>query len=99
MGKKENLPKNIKFIKGNILNYDTCKKACKNQDAVIHLAAKVSIRNSINTLKEDLNINLVGTINVLRASSKFKIKNLFLQAQWQFIKNQKIKSHLKNMTI
>ena len=92
MGKKENLPKNIKFIKGNILNYDTCKKACKNQDAVIHLAAKVSIRNSINTLKEDLNINLVGTINVLRASSKFKIKKFIFassMAVYQKSKNKK----------
>ena len=41
MGKFKNLPNNVRFIKGNILNYKTCKIACRNQDAVIHLAAKV----------------------------------------------------------
>lgn len=93
MGKFKNLPRNVRFIKGNILDYKTCKIACRNQDAVIHLAAKVSIRNSINTLKEDLDINLVGTINILKASSKYKLKKLiFASSMAVYQKSKKNRS-------
>ena len=74
MGKKKNLPKGIKLVKKNILDYKSCELACKNIDIVIHLAAKVSIRNSVNTLSEDVNNNVNGTINILNASAKKKSK-------------------------
>ena len=74
VGKKKNISKKVKFIKSNILNYKSCLLACRNIDIVVHLAAKVSIRNSVNTLDEDIKNNINGTINVLNASAKNNVK-------------------------
>ncbi len=76
MGKKKNLPKKIRLIKEDILNYKSCLKACKNIDSIIHLAAKVSIRNSVQTFEQDVHNNVIGTINILNAAAKNKIKKI-----------------------
>ena len=95
MGKKKNIPKDVKFIKKNILNYKSCENACKNIDIVIHLAAKVSIRNSVNTLSEDVNNNVNGTINILNASSKMKVKKLIFASSMAVYKKSKNKKSFK----
>lgn len=76
LGKMHNLPKGVKIFKKDILDFESCVRACKNIDIVIHLAAKVSIRNSVKTFSEDVNNNLIGTINVLNAAAKSKVKKL-----------------------
>ena len=40
--------KNFQFINGDIRNIDTCNKACKNIDYVLHQAALGSVPRSIN---------------------------------------------------
>ncbi len=95
MGKKKNLPQGVKFIKKNILNYKSCESACKNIDIVIHLAAKVSIRNSVNTLSEDVNNNVNGTINILNASAKMKVKKIIFASSMAVYKSSKHKKPFK----
>lgn len=76
VGKMKNLPKEVKIFKKDIKNFKSCVKACKNIDTIIHLAATVSIRNSVNTLNKDVNNNVIGTINILNAAAKTKVKRL-----------------------
>jgi UDP-glucose 4-epimerase len=47
----------------------------ENADTCIHLAAKISVADSINNPKETMDINVNGTLNVLEACSNNKVKN------------------------
>lgn len=78
-GKQENVDLfsrnyNYTFIKGDIRDLDTCMKACKNVNYVLHQAAWGSVPRSIEMplLYEDINIK--GTLNMLEAASKNKVK-------------------------
>jgi UDP-glucose 4-epimerase len=44
-------------------------------DTCIHLAAKISVADSINNPEDTMDINVKGTLNVLEASSNNKVKN------------------------
>jgi UDP-glucose 4-epimerase len=47
----------------------------ENADTCIHLAAKISVADSINNPDETMDINVKGTFNVLEACSNNKVKN------------------------
>lgn len=69
--------KNInKFYKGNILNFESLKNIfeIENIDAVIHLASILSTGGEKNPeLASD--INVVGTLNLLKLATEYSIKN------------------------
>lgn len=59
---------NIRFLKGDIRNYQQIKKALsKGYDAVFHLAAQVAVTTSVTDPRNDFDINALGTFNVLEA--------------------------------
>ena len=74
MGKEENLPSGVDFIKGDVLDYPLVKELVSKVDVVFHLAARVSIRNSISKFYDDGAINILGTLNVLRAIAEKRDK-------------------------
>jgi UDP-glucose 4-epimerase len=76
MGKKENIPKGCRFIKGDIRNEAAIIKAMKGIDVIFHDAAFVSIRASFDMLKHEVDNNVYGTLNVLEAAVKNKVKKL-----------------------
>ncbi len=45
------------------------KEACAGVDAIVHLAAQVSVEKSLEDPLYDCDINLTGTLNMLRAAS------------------------------
>jgi len=94
-GKMRNLPKKINIFKKNILDLNSCVKACKNIDIVIHLAAKVSIRNSVNTFDEDVHNNVIGTVNILNAAAKSKVKKLIFASSMAVYGKPKNKTSFK----
>ena len=74
--KKHNLDKSAEILKKDICNFDSCIAACKNKDIVFHLAAKVSVRNSIKTFDDDAKNNIMGTTNILRAAAETGVKKI-----------------------
>ena len=71
-GEKKNLAqhqnnKSLKFIEGDIRNFDLVKKAVKGVDAVIHEAALVSVTRSVEDPLLSNEINVTGTLNLLKA--------------------------------
>jgi len=71
-GKKENVAqhlnkKNLHFIKGDVRDTETVKKAVKNVDAVIHEAALVSVTRSVENPFLTNEVNVGGTLNLLKA--------------------------------
>lgn len=74
VGKKSNIPKGCKFIKGDIRNPKEILKASRGVDVIFHEAAFVSIRASFDMLKHEVDNNVYGTINILEAAVKNKVK-------------------------
>lgn len=81
-GKESNLKEaatspNFRFIKGDILNQDTCKNATEGIDIVYHLAC-LGVRHSLHSPFENHRVNAEGSLNVLEASRENKVKRFFL---------------------
>ncbi|MBT5472586.1 MAG: NAD-dependent epimerase/dehydratase family protein, partial [Nitrospina sp.] len=66
---------NIKFIEGNILDNQLLDKSLKNIEIVIHLAAQISVSDSIRDPENTMKINVDGTKNILTACIENNIKN------------------------
>jgi len=76
-GSKQNLDPNIEkidFIKGSITDNTIVDKACKDIDIVFHLAAKISVEDSIKNPQSTNFVNVDGTLNLLMAANKHRIK-------------------------
>lgn len=71
---RENKNINFEFINGDIRNYDDCLKSTKNIDIVLHQAALGSVQRSIEKPLDANSSNIEGTLNLLKASLKNKVK-------------------------
>ncbi len=74
MGSRETLHKGIEFIEGDVRDVETARKAVKGVDAVIHLAARVSVRNSCDAFTDDASVNVIGTLSMLDACKDSGVK-------------------------
>jgi len=80
-GKKNYLPnhKKLQTIRGDITNENNIKKAMKNQEAVIHLAALPFIPDSYDHPADFFNVNTIGSVNMILQSIKSKTVEIFVQ--------------------
>ena len=53
---------------GDILDQSLCNKISKNVDCVVHLAANTGVPQSVENPRKDMEINVVGTFNMLEAA-------------------------------
>ncbi|MEM2178988.1 MAG: GDP-mannose 4,6-dehydratase [Candidatus Methanomethylicaceae archaeon] len=79
LGKEDNIKHNLKnpnfrLIKADILNYDMLLSCVKKSDIIFHLAAQPGVRFSMNNPEKTIKINIIGTLNVLKAAEKVGIK-------------------------
>jgi len=63
------------FVKGDITNYDQISSVVSGVDFVVHLAAEISVRDSINNSQTTKWVNVEGTENLLKACVKSNVKN------------------------
>ncbi|MHA1207508.1 MAG: NAD-dependent epimerase/dehydratase family protein [Candidatus Hodarchaeales archaeon] len=78
-GKRENLEhiKNkITIIEGDIRNPDIVRTALDNVEQVYHLAAQISVTNSVRNPLLDATININGFITLLNAIQKSSVKRI-----------------------
>lgn len=80
-GKMENIKfllnkSNFKFIEGDITNLDTCLKASKGVNYILHQAAWGSVPRSIKMPLEYEEINIRGTLNVFEAARINKVQRV-----------------------
>jgi len=66
------------LIEGDVRNRNDVELALKNVDCVFHLAAQVSIRESFNKFYNDVDNNLMGTLNLLRCLDPKAVRHLML---------------------
>ena len=67
-----------KIIEGDITKFLDIVNAVKDQDIVIHLAAKISVSESIKNPAETFRVNVDGTRNILTACKKNRVKKLIV---------------------
>ena len=72
------LIKGVKIIEGDITKLNDISNAVKDQQIVIHLAAKISVEESIKNPSETFRINVDGTKNVLIACKKNNVKKIIV---------------------
>jgi len=65
---------NLHFIKGDIRDDDAVKQAVKDIDAVFHEAALVSVTRSVENPFPTNEVNVTGTLNLLKASLEVSVK-------------------------
>jgi nucleoside-diphosphate-sugar epimerase len=68
--------KGVEFVKGDILDVDTLTRAMEGHDVVIHLAAYMNSKPTIDAYIAGANVNINGTLNVVEAMKRNKIKKL-----------------------
>jgi nucleoside-diphosphate-sugar epimerase len=65
--------KDVKFVKGDILNFDNIKDSTKNIDIIYHNIAKVPITKNKNQFTK---VNEIGTRNLLKAAQLNNVKKI-----------------------
>lgn len=74
-GKKENVNKNSEFILADITEYPLSELFIKERfDYVIHLAAQLDVRKSVEDPYFDARVNIEGTLKLLDAAVKSDVK-------------------------
>jgi nucleoside-diphosphate-sugar epimerase len=77
-GKKKNIDpvlNKIELITGDIRDRNTCFKAARGVDFVLHQAALRSVPKSLVNPKEFNEVNIDGTLNMLDAAKEYKVRS------------------------
>jgi UDP-glucose 4-epimerase len=77
-GKKENINKKAKFYKADIFDKKAVERVFVREkpQVVIHKAAQIDVRKSVADPFYDAQINILGSLNVLDACIKNKVKKI-----------------------
>ena len=58
----------VKLVRGDIRNTKDLKEVCAGVNAIVHVAAQVTVTMSVKSPRTDFEINTLGTFNVLEAA-------------------------------
>lgn len=64
------------FVKGDMTNYTSLSKTIAGFDCVVHLAAETDVQESIQFPERTNQVNVTGTVNLLRACVEQKVPNV-----------------------
>ena len=76
MGRRENVPADAAFVEGNVLDAALVERALAGVDVVFHLAARVTIRGSMDHFVDDAQTNVMGTLSVLQACTRRQVRQV-----------------------
>ena len=68
----------VESVQGDILDEVQLEQAAYGCDAIVHLAAQISVPRSIENPEETYNINVTGTQNVIACAEKMGIRRVLL---------------------
>lgn len=93
--------KNFSFFKININNYKSLNTIFSKirPKIVIHLAAEVGVRYSLEYPRKYINTNIVGFFNILENCNEFKIKKLFYASSSSVYGDSQKKSLKENLAV
>ena len=89
-GKIENVPPNVRFIQADIRDYKSIAELISQADYVFHEAALVSVVESVERPLLTEEINVLGTLNILKALSDGQGKLIFASSAAVYGDNQNL---------
>jgi UDP-glucose 4-epimerase len=90
-GTRENLNPDAEFIAGDVrTENDLASIFERGIDAVLHIAGQASIRLSFQDPTADLNVNTLGTINILQQCIKYRVPRLIFASSMTIYGNNPI---------
>lgn len=81
-------PLTVDLIIGDIRDQDLVSQATKGVDAVVHLAAHTSVTESLENPREDWDINVNGTLNLLEACRQSGVAKFILASSGAVVGEQ-----------
>lgn len=76
-GARENVNPKADFVEGDVRDRDLVRRVISSGvDAVIHEAARVSVRSSVDGFLDDADTNVLGTLSVLDACKGSRVKKV-----------------------
>ena len=72
------LDKGVKFVEGDITNKNEIFDNIVGSEVVIHLAAKISVEDSILNPEQTMKVNVDGTINLINSCMEHNIENFIV---------------------
>ena len=78
VGRIENVPAGARFVQGDVRDSGALEAALEGVDCVFHEAALVSVRASLDRFVEDADVNLMGTLALLRAMARARVRSALL---------------------
>ena len=78
VGIRKALDPRARFLEGDVRNREDVESALKGIDCVFHLAAQVTIRGSFERFYDDVDTNLMGTLNLIRCLDSKTIRHFIL---------------------
>jgi UDP-glucose 4-epimerase len=70
---------NVTLVEGDVLDYSAVRAAFEGADAVVHAAAIAGIDTVLKSPVRTMEVNMIGTANVLRAAKDAGIKDRVLE--------------------
>jgi len=77
-GSRGALPGGAELVVGDIRDPGAVRSCLQDVDAVFHLAAKVTVRGSFEKFYEDIDTNVLGTVNILRCLDPGAVRHFVL---------------------
>ena len=74
--------RNIKFIKGNILNFNQVLKATRKQEVIYNFAGISDIGEAMSQPILTTKVNILGSIYTLEAAIKCKVKRYIFASKY-----------------
>lgn len=78
VGRRENVPADADFVQGDVRDARAMVEVLSGAAAVFHLAARVSVRDSLRSFAEDADVNLLGTLRVIEACRQARPRALIM---------------------
>lgn len=64
----DNIFNGINLVVGDIQDFSVCVSCCKGIDTIVHLAANTGVAPSVENPRHDMEVNIIGTFNMLEAA-------------------------------
>lgn len=71
--------RNVTLVQGDILDYEATRRAMEGAHIVVHAAAIAGIDTVIKSPVRTMEVNMIGTANVLRAATDVKVQDRVIE--------------------
>ncbi len=89
---------NFEFVEGNILDMELVNKITSDIEYIFHEAALISVVESMNDPQKTIEINTIGTLNILDAGRRNKVKKVILASSAAVYGDSPVSKKKEDMT-